>query len=217
MKDDPVLDIYVIALSDGRTALFSPADLLEEFEARSDDRIRRFIIWLEGSRFRLVAWLGRVFQSGRVYYVKLEAQLDPVERVLKAMDSTSRYVVYYAPSWGLDRARGRFFGRLRWQRGRHLAWFIVDLVLATASLTLAFIPGPNVLGWYPFLRSLSHYRAFTGARSGLRSSQIEFKGLPELRTLEENLGASSFDRQRIRTIAEDLKINGLERFLERMI
>jgi hypothetical protein len=44
---------------------------------------------------------------------------------------------------------------------------------------------------------LSHYRAILGALSGLRSSDIQFKDLPELRGLEDNLP-------------------GLARFLERM-
>jgi Spy/CpxP family protein refolding chaperone len=41
--------------------------------------------------------------------------------------------------------------------------------------------------------------------------------LPELRTLEENLQAPGFDRKNIRAIAEELKISGLEQFLERMV
>jgi hypothetical protein len=44
-----------------------------------------------------------------------------------------------------------------------------------------------------------------------------FKGLPELRALEENLQVSSFDRARIHAMAESLKLNGLEQFLERMV
>jgi hypothetical protein len=73
------------------------------------------------------------------------------------------------------------------------------------------------VGWYPFLRFLSHYRAFCGTRALLRSSHVLFKGLPELRTLEENLQAPGFNRKRIHIVAEDLKISGLEQFLERMV
>jgi hypothetical protein len=89
--------------------------------------------------------------------------------------------------------------------------------LSIAALAIAFLPGPNLVGWYPFLRSLSHYRAFCGTRAVLRSSSVTFKGLPELRTLEENLQAPGFNRRRIQAIAEDLKISGLEQFLERMV
>jgi len=48
-------------------------------------------------------------------------------------------------------------------------------------------------------------------------NEIEFKGLPEPRTLEENLQAPRFNRTGIDAIAENLKISGLEQFPERMI
>jgi hypothetical protein len=54
-------------------------------------------------------------------------------------------------------------------------------------------------------------------RSRLRSGSIEFKGLPELHALEENLRVSSFDRARIHAMAESLELNGLEQSLERMV
>ena len=208
--------MYLFGLKSGRTGIFVPTDILASFEEQSDDRVQRFIAWLSGHRFALVAWFGRVLQSGRGYYVRLEARLDPLERVLKAMAVANRYVVFHsAPSEPTPRKW--FFTRLRRQSAKHLFWFIVDLLLSAASLTIAWLPGPNLVGWYPFLRSLSHYRAFSGTRVGLSSGNIEFKYLPELRTLEENLQAPGFDRKRIHAVAEDLKTDGLEQFLERMI
>src|SRR4030095_891060 len=100
---------------------------------------------------------------------------------------------------------------------KHLLWFVVDLVLSIASLAIAWLPGPNVVGWYPFLRSLSHFRAFSGTLRTLRSSHVEFKSLPELHGLEENLQAPDFDRGSIHAIVENLRISGLEQFLERMV
>ena len=197
--------------------MFASSDVIERFEEESDDRIGRGIAWLSGHRYRLLAWLGRVFHSGRGYYIKLEAKLDPVERVLKAMDSATRFVVIHSTSRDERLVRGEFFAYLRRQRTKHVIWFVVDLLLSVASLAIAWVPGPNVVGWYPFLRSLSHFRAFTGARCALRTSGVEFKGLPELHRLEENLQAPGFDRRRIHTLTEDLKIRGLEQFLERMV
>ena len=49
------------------------------------------------------------------------------------------------------------------------------------------------------------------------NNDFEFKHLPELRTLEENLQAPVFNRKGIHAIAENLKISGLEQFLERMV
>jgi hypothetical protein len=217
LSPERVLEIYLIAVRVGRVRLFSPVNDLEFFESQSEDRLRRIIGWLQGHRFSLIAWLGRVLHAGRGYYVKLEARLDPVERILKAMDSPSRYTIFYSTAWDEQGARRHLLARVRRQRNKHAFWCVVDFVLSIAALAIAFLPGPNVVGWYPFLRSLSHYRAFCGTRALLRSCDIAFKGLPELRTLEENLQAPGFHRKRIHAIAENLKISGLEQFLERMV
>jgi len=217
LSSDRVLEIYLITFKGGKVRMFAPADVVERFENESDDRIRRFITWLQEHRSKVLAWLGRMLYSGRGYYMKLEARLDPVERVLKAMDQTDRYVINHSTASDTPQARKNFFARVRRQRIKHVFWCAVDFILSVASLAIAFLPGPNVVGWYPFLRSLSHYRAFCGTRAVLRSRSVTFKGLPELRSLEVNLQAPGFDRRGIRAIAEDLKINGLEQFLERMV
>ena len=217
MSRDRLLGIYLISFQGGRVRLFSPTSELEFFENQSEDRLRRFIDWLQGHRFSLVSWLGRMLHSGRGYYLKLEARLDPVERILKAMDGAERYAIFYSTAWDEQRARKQLVTRVRRQRWKHAFWCVIDFVLSIAALAIAFLPGPNIVGWYPFLRCLSHYRAFCGTRALLRSGQIAFKGLPELRTLEENLQAPWFNRKRIHAIAEHLKISGLEQFLERMV
>jgi hypothetical protein len=217
LSRERVLEIYLISFKGGKVRLFSPQNDLEFFENQSDDRLRRFIGWLRAHRFFPISWLGRVLHSGRGYYVRLEARLDPVERVLKAMDTAEHYTVFYSTAWDEGRARNHLLARVRRQRGKHALWCAADFVLSVGALAIAFLPGPNVVGWYPFLRSLSHYHAFCGTRALLRSSGITFKGLPELRTLEENLQAPEFNRKRIHAIAEDLKISGLEQFLERVV
>ena len=71
--------------------------------------------------------------------------------------------------------------------------FVLTGVVIVFTPVLAPIPGPNVFFYYPFLRLLSHYRAILGAAAGLRSSDVQFKDLPELRSLEDNLsGLTSF-------------------------
>jgi hypothetical protein len=148
--------------------------------------------------------------------VRLEARLDPVERILKAMDSAQRYIVFHSTARERNVIEKEFVVHLRHQRAKHIFWFVVDLLLSLASITIAWLPGPNLVGWYPFLRSLSHYGAFTGARSALRSGALEFKELPELHALEENLHAPGFDRGRIPALVDKLRLRGLEQYLERM-
>jgi len=217
LSPDPHLDVYFIEVRPGKMVLFAASDVIQRCEDQSDDRVQRVILWLTNQRYRLIAWFGRVLQGARGYYVSLEARLDPVERVLKAMSSARQFVVLHAASGDSNLRRKQFFTRLRGQRAKHLFWFVLDLLLSIASLAIAWLPGPNIVGWYPFLRSLSHYRAFCGCLYALRRSGVEFRGLPEIHRLEENLQAPDFDRKRIPAIVKDLKLSGLEQFLERMV
>jgi hypothetical protein len=214
-----VLILYLITTRRNRYVLFSPTDLLEEFEAGSDDRIRTFINWFMRRRNRVVAWVGRVLQVGHTYYEKLEDRIDPMERVLKSMACAGHLEIYYAPTASAERVRGNYESILWKQRWKHVFWISLDtiacVVIAAFTPFLAPIPGPNVFFYYPFLRWLSHYRAIRGTTSGTRFSAAEFKSLPELSSLEENLRAR-FDRTVIRSFADRLKARGLEQFLERV-
>ena len=95
------LDLYVIPTTRGQHTLFSTPDSLMALEAESTDRVRQFIEWFTRRSNRLVAWIGRGVRSLHVYYARLEDKIDPMERVLKAMASTNRFVVY-------TRASGHF-------------------------------------------------------------------------------------------------------------
>jgi hypothetical protein len=215
------LDLYLIATRNKRCVLFSPLDIVEIFEEESDDKVVKLIAWFTRHRNRMIAWVGGVLKKAHEYYVKLEDRIDPGERVLKAMASGQQFVVYHGPPQDSSDASLRFRTLLKRQRIRQLVWFIVDLVFSAIAILftpiLAPIPGPNVVLYFPLLRMLSHYRGIRGANSGLRSSEIEFKCLPDLVGLEENLRTSSFDRREVRAMAQGLKIRGLEQFLERMV
>jgi hypothetical protein len=217
LNSDRTLEIYLIGMKKGRLAFFTPHDELAAFEAESDDKIRQGVTWLASRPSRIVAWFGRMLQSGHGYYLRFEARIDPFERVLKAMAATRNLRIIYSSALDATTARKQFHSRLRFQAVRHGFWCVLDLLLSIAAIALAFIPGPNVFGWYPFLQSLSHFRAFRGSRAGAGKAQLEFKCLPELGPLEENLRASTFDRSKVHTIVANLKISGLEQFLERMI
>lgn len=215
------LDLYLIATRNNRSILFSPLDAVEAFEEESDDRVVRMIEWFKRHRRRLIAWFGRVLEKGHEYYVKLEDRIDPGERVLKAMASVESFVVYHGRTQDSEDARTRYRAVLRRQRLKHLIWFSVDLAVSAVALVftpiLAPIPGPNFFLYFPLLRMLSHFRGMRGAKSGLRCEDIEFRCLPDLAGLEENLRTPPLDRRTILAMAEGLNIRGLERFLERMV
>ena len=215
------LDLYLIETRNKRFVLFSPLNVVEGIEEESGDRIVKGIAWFIRHRNRVVAWLGRVLKTAHDYYVKLEDRIDPAERVLKAMASAGGFVVYHGPAHDGIAAGSQFRSLLRRRRIRQLFWFIVDLIISAVAIVftpiLAPIPGPNVVLYFPLLRMLSHYRAIRGASRGLRSIDIEFKCLPDLVGLEENLRTPPFNRRAVLAVAEGLKIRGLEQFLERMV
>ena len=215
------LELYLIAAGNKRFVLFSPLNIVEGIEEESEDRIVKGIAWFMRHRNRVIAWLGRVFKAAHDYYVKLEDRIDPGERVLKAMASAEGFVIYHGPTQDSRDASSQFRMLLRRRRIRQSFWFVVDLIISTVAILftpiLAPIPGPNIVLYFPLLRMLSHYRAIRGTSSGLRSVDIEFKCLPDLVGLEENLRTPPFDRRVVLALAEGLKIRGLEQFLERMV
>src|SRR5688572_22428751 len=142
-----ILSLYLITTRRNRYAVFSPTDLLEECEADSDDRVRKFVHWVMARRNRVIAWVGRVLQVGHNYYEKLEDRIDTLERVLKAMAHVSHLEVYYAPRTSVEEVRKSFQSILIRQRWKHLFWISLDtvacLVIAAFTPFLAPIPGPN--------------------------------------------------------------------------
>jgi len=169
------LELYVIPRQNRRTGLFVPPETLGT--AESSDRVRHGIEWLTSRQNRLAAWIGRGIRSIHDYYVRLEDKIDPEERVLKAMAVTDEFVVH-------TKVPAEFYRVLRRHRRKHVFWFLIDFLITGVVIVftpfLAPIPGPNIFLYYPFLRLLSHYRAILGASSGLRSSHIEFKDLPQV-------------------------------------
>jgi hypothetical protein len=215
------LDLYLIETAKARHILFSPPDNVAEFEKEADKRIFRFIGWFRNHRKRWVSWLGRALEGLHEYYRKLEDRIDPGERILKAMSAAPQFVVYHGHRTSSEEAGKNFQRLLKRQRLKHLIWLGIDLVITSVVVVftpvLAPIPGPNVFFYIPLLRLLSHYSAWKGTRAGLHSSEIDFKCLPDLTSLEENLRMPSLDRHALRTMADGLKIRGLKQFLERKV
>jgi hypothetical protein len=190
------LDLYLIPTRRGRYVLYSRPEELEAIEAASGHRIRQFIAWFMRHSNRLIAWVGRVLNSAYKYYIRLEDRIDPQERVLKGMGLAGRFTVLFIRKEESGSIGSEFQGVLRWQRVKHIFWFIVDLIICSVVVLftpfLAPIPGPNIFFYYPFLRVVSHYQAIRGAKVGLGYQDLEFKSLPGLSSLADNPGLTRF-------------------------
>lgn len=210
----PAVSIYMFRTRRRRLMLFLPPESYERCVAGQPDSIRRVIrrMMLHGNA--VVRWFGRVGRVVHRYYQKLEDRLDPLERMIKALNSPERIVVLHAPS---SDPRKHFRDLLRGQFVKHAIWLTIDSAIALVCLAffwvLAPLPGPNVFLYYPALRSISHYRAILGIRR-TQKAEVSFQEVTELETLESHLRAGDKADEACETAG--VRINGLHAFLQKI-
>jgi hypothetical protein len=169
-------DLYLIPTRKGRVVLFATRRSLSAYGASEKDRFLRFVRRMMRSRNRVVRWVGRVSRMGHRYYQRLEDRIDPIERMVKALNYPGMLTIRHAP--GL-RAREAFEAFLRHQAVKHTVWVVADGLVTGVAIVLAPfmapIPGPNVFFFYPFLRLMSHVQALRGARRALADPALSFR------------------------------------------
>jgi hypothetical protein len=100
---------------------------------------------------------------------------------------------------------------------RHVRLLVVHSVALIASAPVAFIPGPNVLGYLFSFTVIGHFLAWRGARRGLNQVQWQVApnaALADLRAAHL-LGAEARHRA-IHDVAHRLHMPKLARFVEQM-
>lgn len=213
---DDIVVVYMVGTRRYRPALFLPPESIEICLRGKRDQIRGVIRRMMLHRNRLIRWIGRVFRAGHRFYQKLEDRIDPLERMLKALNGPSTLRVLYGSS---RQARDDFRDMLRGQVVRHMAWVVTDAALTVVAVAfspfLVPIPGPNVILYYPALRVVSHYRAMSGARKALNDSELVFEAREELEQLERRLRAGATPGAGC--AGAQVRVPGLESFLEKMI
>ena len=210
------LELYLIRTRGNRHLLYVAPSTLKACEATEGDHIRNFIRKMVRHQIKVIRWLGRVTRTAHRYYQKLEDRIDPIERMIKAINVPDQLNIQHSPG---ARPESAFRALLRRQQIKHLAWLLVDgsitLVVVMLAPFLVPIPGPNVFFYYPALRLASHYRAMNGARRALDQNLVRFHELPELARLEDNLGAAR-NKSDVGRATRDVEIEGLDKFLDRM-
>lgn len=100
---------------------------------------------------------------------------------------------------------------------RHVRLLVVHTLALIASAPVAFIPGPNVLGYLFTFTVIGHFLAWRGARRGLNQVQWQVSpnaALTDLRAAHL-LGAEARHRV-IHDVAHRLHMPKLARFVEQM-
>ena len=219
VTDDLVTEsvaLYMIRVRRNRSTLFLPPESIEICVAGKRDRVRSLIRRMMLNKNRIVRWFGRVTRVAHRFYQKLEDRIDPLERMIKALNHPQSLHVFHASH---KNPRSEFRDLLRGQMVKHMAWLVIDGAITAVAIIfspiLVPLPGPNVFFYYPLLRFFSHYSAMSGARRALGATDVQFVARPELERLETSLqsGASPGSG----CASAGVGVNGLEAFLERMV
>ena len=100
---------------------------------------------------------------------------------------------------------------------RHLRLLAVHSVALLLSAPVAFVPGPNVLGYLFTFTVVGHFLAWRGARRGIHEVKWQVTPSPALTDLRRAFALEAGDRHRvIHDVAHRLRMPKLARFVEQM-
>ncbi len=142
----------------------------------------------------------------------LHRQIGADEPLLRALRGAGRIEVRYPCSIAGAEARDVWEGYLARRFNRHLIWLIVNGLLATLSILLMVIPGPNLIGYWFVFRAACHGLALLGLRRA-RGGRVETTYQPT-EALDRLIDGQE-DDPRDRT-AVDTDLRPLVAFLRRM-
>jgi len=99
----------------------------------------------------------------------------------------------------------------------HVRLLAVHSLGLIASAPVAFVPGPNVLGYLFTFTVVGHFLAWRGARHGLNGLKWQVAPSPALTDLRGAFNLAAEDRRRvIHDVAHRLHLPKLARFVEQM-
>jgi Mitochondrial K+-H+ exchange-related len=214
------MNFYLIQMKKDSVVLYTEEQQVDpasssDLSSDSSNPLDRFLTRLASKKGRVARSLRNSIVFVREAYAKLEDKIDPMERVLKRLRHTTELDLFYSPSLGESIALKKFEALLSRQKNKHALWAGVDFCLSIFSIALIPIPGPNVFLYYPALRTVSHYLARKGALQGLKLERKRLLPLPEISEIELFLNQQPSEFEKIRSLAEKLKLEQLTPFLER--
>ena len=130
----------------------------------------------------------------------------------------AHYATLFIPT-DLAKVAAEQMMRLSFKRDaeRHLRLLAVHSVLLLLSAPVAFVPGPNVLGYLFTFTVVGHFLAWRGARRGLAGVRWEIRRSDELADLRRAFGLNAGARHReIHEVADRLHMPRMATWVERM-
>jgi hypothetical protein len=112
--------------------------------------------------------------SGALYWMRrvwdwLHKLVRPDEAMLARLWSARRIKLHHPAARSEVDVSANWQDYLSRQRRRHLFWLVFNAVLAPPSVILAFLPGPNVIGFWVAYRAVHHGLVVWGITRARRS------------------------------------------------
>jgi Mitochondrial K+-H+ exchange-related len=154
--------IYMVLIDDKRFFFFADeSELAHEDEGGSPEPRRSGIgdwILVRFERFK-AAW--QEASSGALYWMRkvwdwLHKLVRPDEAMLARLWSARRINLHHPAARSEVDVRAHWQNYLKRQWRRHLLWFAFNAAIAPPSVILAFLPGPNVIGFWFAYRAVHH-------------------------------------------------------------
>jgi hypothetical protein len=107
---------------------------------------------------------------------------------------------------------------LRRDYERHRFWLVIDAIGLAVAALFTPIPGPNLLAWYFTFRVGGHWLSMRGAAQGQYRVAWDGRPSPPLASLRTVWSLPpDARRQRVREVADDLRLAKLPRFIDRVV
>jgi hypothetical protein len=142
----------------------------------------------------------------------LQKRIPADEPVLRYLRGAQAVKLYHPPNLTEEEARDLWRQYLKSRQGRHLFWFVINLLVSPLTLVFAPLPGPNVIGYWFVYRSVCHLLARLGARNALgQQVATEFHSTD---ALDGSFGTK--DEERIASLSSSFGLQGLDEFIKRI-
>ncbi len=139
------------------------------------------------------------------------------QRLLWHLRKADTATLHVAADLNPQEAEGVMRAAMKRDADRHLRLLAVHSLGLIASAPVAFVPGPNVLGYLFTFTVVGHFLAWRGARRGLSNVRWQVAPNPALTELRTAFLLRGEARHRvIHDVAHRLHMPKLARFVERM-
>ncbi len=221
------MDVYLVPISADRFESYYEAPEEDEpvepvaghgFFARMRARFQAQLNEAERARHQVApeehkTFLGRMQRRSLRWIAERIAEQRLLWHLRKAESAT----LHAAADMDPQAADGILRAAMKRDADRHLRQLILHSVGLIASAPVAFVPGPNVLGYLFTFTVIGHFLAWRGARRGL--NEVRWRVVPNT-ALTDLRGAFALDSEArhrvIHDVAHRLHLPKLAKFVERM-